>query len=57
MKTHLSANAFARLIDKDPKTVLSWIKKGLIPGVKRIGKIYRIPHQEVEKAKTSTNYP
>ncbi|MCI0648009.1 MAG: helix-turn-helix domain-containing protein [Chloroflexi bacterium] len=57
MKQFLSATAFARLIDKDPKTIISWIKKGWIPGVQRLGHAYRIPHEELEKAKTREEYP
>jgi excisionase family DNA binding protein len=57
MKQFLSANAFARLIEKDPKTIISWIHKGRIPNVKRLGKTYQIPYTEVEKAKVSEQYP
>lgn len=57
MKSYLSATAFARLIQRDPKTVIAWVEKGLIPNVKRVGKIYQIPHEEVEKAKTLNKYP
>jgi hypothetical protein len=57
MKRHLSATAFARLINKDPKTVIAWITRGLIPGAKRIGNIYQIPHEEVVKAKRLEQYP
>jgi predicted site-specific integrase-resolvase len=57
MKQFLSATSFARLISKDPKTVISWIKNGHIPTARRIGKIFQIPHEEVEKAKTSDVYP
>ncbi|MBA3530312.1 MAG: helix-turn-helix domain-containing protein [Ardenticatenales bacterium] len=57
MKQYLSATAFARLIEKDPKTVITWIRKGLIPQAKRMGHTYRIPHEEVERAKTNSHYP
>jgi hypothetical protein len=57
MKLFLSASSFARLISKDTKTVISWIKQGYIPGARRIGKIYQIPHEEIEKAKTLEVYP
>ena len=57
MKQYLSATAFARLTGKDPKTVISWIEKEMIPNVQRMGNIYRIPHEEVEKAKLSDQYP
>lgn len=57
MKRYLSASAFAKLISKDPKTVISWIEKGYIPHVRRIGHRFQIPIEELEKAKTLPEYP
>jgi hypothetical protein len=57
MKLTLSASSFAKHIRKDPKTVINWINKGLIPNVRRIGNHFEIPIEEVEKAKTLPEYP
>jgi predicted site-specific integrase-resolvase len=57
MKKFLSASAFAKLIGKNPKTVINWIEKGLIPNVRRIGHRFQIPIEELEKAKTLPEYP
>ena len=57
MKQFLSASAFAKLIAKNPKTIISWIEKGLIPNVRRIGHQFQIPIEELEKAKTLSQYP
>jgi predicted site-specific integrase-resolvase len=57
MKSSLSANEFARLIKRDPKTVIEWIKRGYIPGVKRIGHVYQIPAKEIEVYQSVSNYP
>lgn len=54
---HISASAFARQINKDTKTIISWINKGLIPNVRRLGHRFQIPIEEVEKAKTLPEYP
>lgn len=57
MKQFLSATAFARLIAKNPKTIIAWIQKGWIPGVRKLGNTYRIPQEELEKAQTLDEYP
>lgn len=57
MKQSISAAAFARLINKDPKTVTNWIKKGLLPSASKIGGQYHIPLKEVEAFSSSTVYP
>ena len=57
MKQVVSASAFARTIGKDPKTIIHWIRKGLIPNVQKIGSRYQIPIEEIEKAKTLPEYP
>jgi excisionase family DNA binding protein len=57
MKSHYSARQFARLIGKNNRTVTLWIKKGLIPGVKKVGRDYRIPSKELDKALTRETYP
>ena len=54
---YVSASAFARHINKDTKTIISWIRKGLIPNVRRLGHRFQIPIEEVEKAKTLPEYP
>jgi predicted site-specific integrase-resolvase len=54
---YVSASAFARHLNKDTKTIISWIKKGLIPNVRRLGHRFQIPIEEVEKAKTHPEYP
>jgi predicted site-specific integrase-resolvase len=57
MKSSLSANEFARLIKRDPKTIIEWIKRGYIPGVKRTGHVYQIPAKEIEVYQSVSNYP
>lgn len=57
MKDYLTAAAFARIIKKDPKTVVNWIKKGWIRKVKRVGKQYQIPLREIETYNNSEIYP
>lgn len=57
MKGFVSASAFAKILGKDTKTIISWIKKGLIPSARRIGDRFQIPLEEIEKAKKSQNYP
>lgn len=57
MKQFLSASTFAKLIAKSPKTIISWIDKGLIPTARRLGDRYQIPIEELEKAKTLPQYP
>ena len=57
MKQYLSASAFAKLINKHPRTIISWIDKGLIPNVRRLGHRFQIPLEELEKAKTLPEYP
>jgi hypothetical protein len=57
MKQFLSATAFARLIAKNPKTVIAWIQKGWIPNAQKLGHRYQIPLRELEKAKTLAEYP
>jgi len=54
---HISASAFARHLNKDTKTITSWIRKGLIPNVRRLGHRFQIPIEELEKAKTYPEYP
>ena len=54
---YVSAAAFARHIDRDNKTVTNWIRKGLIPNVRRLGNRFQIPIEEIEKAKTLPEYP
>src|SRR5438105_3798401 len=57
MKAFLSAREFAIFIKKDPKTVVTWIEKGLIPGSKRVGHRYQIPAKEIETYRNSSQYP
>ena len=57
MKPFLSAREFALYIKKDPKTVVSWIEQGHIPGVKRVGHRYQIPAKEIETYRKTTHYP
>ena len=57
MRQFLTAAEFARIIGKDPKTVVSWVKKKWITGVKKVGKVYQIPLNEVETYKDSSEYP
>jgi predicted site-specific integrase-resolvase len=57
MRNFLTAADFARIIERDPKTIGNWIKKGLIPGVKRVGRFYQIPIKEVDVYKNSSTYP
>jgi len=57
MKSYYSARQFARLIGKNNRTVTLWIKKGLIPGVKKLGRDYQIPNKELDKARNLETYP
>jgi excisionase family DNA binding protein len=57
MKDFLSASAFARIVQKDKKTVIRWIAQGRIPRAKRVGHAYRIPAGEVEVYQQATQYP
>lgn len=57
MRHFLSATEFARIIQRDKKTVIRWVQRGLIPGVKRVGHIYQIPIQEVEVFQNARHYP
>ena len=57
MKTYYSARQFSRLIGKSNRTVTTWIEKGLIPGVKKMGRDYQIPSEELDRARTLDTYP
>lgn len=57
MRSFLTATEFARIIQKDKKTVIRWVKKNLIPGAKRVGHLYQIPIHEVEVFQNSPQYP
>ena len=57
MKSHYSARQFARLIGKNNRTITLWIKKGLIPGAKKVGNNYQIPVEELDRAKSLDVYP
>jgi hypothetical protein len=57
MKSFISARGFARLVKRDNKTIVNWIKKGYIPGAKRIGHYYAVPIEEIEVYRTSPEYP
>ena len=57
MKPYLSATEFARIVKRDPKTVITWVNQQLIPGAKRVGNVYQIPAKEIEVYQTTTHYP
>jgi|GEM_PF-5629807 len=57
MRQTLTANAFAKIIKKDPKTIIRWIENGWIPSAKRVGHRYQIPIEEVEVFNKVDNYP
>ena len=57
MRKFFTAAEFARIIGKDPKTVVNWVRKDRIPGVKKVGKVYQIPLREVETYQNATEYP
>jgi hypothetical protein len=57
MKRFLSANEFARIIRRDPKTVIHWVEKGWIPGAKRVGHIYQIPSKQITTYQQAAEYP
>lgn len=57
MKAFLSASAFARIVQKDKKTIIRWVQRGFIPGAKRVGHAYCIPAHEVEVYQNSPQYP
>lgn len=56
MRQVVTAMGFAKLIGKDPRTVSRWAQKGRIPA-RKIGRVWNIPIEEVEKAKTLLEYP
>lgn len=53
----LSASEFARVVKRDPKTVIAWVRQGYIPGAKRVGHTYQIPIHEIKVYQKVTNYP
>jgi hypothetical protein len=57
MRTFLTATEFARIVQRDKKTVIRWLQKGLISGTKRVGHIYQIPIEEVEVFQKAAEYP
>ena len=57
MKPHLNASQFARIVGKDPKTIIRWIEKGFIPNIKRLGREYQIPSSEITVYQNSPEYP
>jgi excisionase family DNA binding protein len=57
MRTFLTATEFARIVQRDKKTVIRWIHKGRIAGAKRVGHVYQIPIEQVEVYQNSTEYP
>jgi hypothetical protein len=57
MRQFLSANAFAKIIQKDPKTVIRWIEQGWIASAKRVGHRYQTPMDEVEVFNNTDTYP
>lgn len=57
MRTFLTASEFARIVQRDKKTVIRWVKKGAIAGAKRVGHIYQIPIEEVEVFQKADEYP
>jgi hypothetical protein len=57
MRSFLTATEFARIVQRDKKTVIRWVRKGLISGTKRVGHLYQIPIHEVEVFQKSIQYP
>lgn len=57
MKRFLSATEFARIVRRDPKTIIAWIHNNYIPGVKRVGHTYQIPTREIHVYQSVTRYP
>jgi predicted site-specific integrase-resolvase len=57
MRKYLTATEFSRIVQRDKKTVIRWVQKGLIPHTKRVGHLYQIPLREVEVFQTATEYP
>jgi hypothetical protein len=57
MKQYLSATEFAKIVKRDPKTVISWVKQDLIPGSKRVGNVYQIPTKEIDIYQSESRYP
>jgi hypothetical protein len=57
MKVFLSPREFSKIVNRDPKTVISWIDKRWIPGAKRVGHRYQIPVKEIEVYQSSPHYP
>jgi hypothetical protein len=57
MKVFISPREFSKIVNCDPKTVISWISSGWIPGAKRVGHRYQIPVKEIEVYKSSPHYP
>jgi hypothetical protein len=57
MKRWMTATDFAKIIEKDPKTVILWIKSGWIPSAKKVGRLYRIPRGEISIYQDADEYP
>ena len=57
MRSFLSATEFARIVERDKKTIIRWVNQNLIPGAKRVGHVYQIPVSEVETYQISLHYP
>ncbi|MHB8625517.1 MAG: helix-turn-helix domain-containing protein [Aggregatilineales bacterium] len=57
MRTFLTATEFARIVQRDKKTVIRWVNQKFIPGAKRVGHLYQIPVREVESYQNSPQYP
>jgi excisionase family DNA binding protein len=46
---HLSARKAADRLEVSPQTILRWIERGVFPGTRLFGGLYRIPVEEVER--------
>lgn len=54
MKKFLSAVQIAKLENVNRMTASRWIKKGLFPNARKVGKSYRIPLEDYYKWREST---
>ncbi len=54
MKNFLNAAKIARLEDVTPTTVHRWVRNGVFPNARKVGKAYRVPLDDYHRWREST---
>jgi len=54
MKEFLTSKEIAKLEQVTQKTVGLWVRKGLFPGARKVGKAYRVPLSDYHRWREST---